>query len=112
MCLGLIQPTEGLKRKQCEVPQEDGVLFLDGLWVPAVMPVFPWVPSLPRSAHPGRAGLHTCTMQSLRFNLSLCLPLPRSSVSLENADESTSVKLLKISKDTKDENPYFHWQHT
>lgn len=41
MCLGLIQPTEGLKRKQCEVPQEDGVLFLDGLWVPAVMPVFP-----------------------------------------------------------------------
>lgn len=41
MCLGLVQSTEGLQRKQCEGPQEEGILFLDGLWVLAVMPMFP-----------------------------------------------------------------------
>lgn len=86
MCMGLIQSIEGLKRKQCEVPQEEGILFLDDLWVLAAMPMFLRVPSLPCSANPGLASLHTCTKQSLHFSLSLCLPLSYSSVSLENAD--------------------------
>lgn len=75
MWLGLVQSTEGLQRKQCEGPQEEGILFLDGLWVLAVMPMFRRVPSLPCSANPGLTSLHTCTMHSSHFNLSLSASL-------------------------------------
>lgn len=100
-----VQSTEGLQRKQYEGPRRGNPASGQPLG-PSCDNVSR-VPSLPCSANPDL--LASIPARWFLTFQSLCLPLSYSSVSLENADESTSIKLLKISKDTKDENPYFHW---